>query len=381
MTRKLASIVQIDSIEQIDGADLIEVAMVGGWRIIVNKSDFKIGDKALFFEIDSYLPIRDEFEFLRKSSYKKINEDEEGFRLKTMKLRGVLSQGLLLPIDTFKSTKNSKVGENVTDKLGVKLYEVPEVQVKVGKPSKVRMRLNKIHNFIFKFNPYLAKIINILLCKIFLSKKISGNFPNFLVKSDQNRIQNLSNKLEYLSEQLYEVTIKIDGSSMTVFHNEKDVGVCSRNLRLNMLEDSKYVAVVNRQEIIEKLKDFYKLTKRNIAVQGELFGEGIQGNPEKIIGQDFRIFDIYDIDKKHFVSPSERVVIVEQLGLKHVPIIANNFSIKDMSVDDLLEYAEGESLHSKKREGLVFKAMSYNRFGNIDSFKCIANSYLLKLKD
>ena len=125
MERKLASIRKVREIKPIEGADAIELAIVDGWQCVAKKGEFKVNDLCVYFEIDSFLPIKDEFEFLRKSSYKKMGE-AEGFRLKTIKLRGELSQGLIIPISNFnEDIQKMEEGTDLTDILEVQKYEQP----------------------------------------------------------------------------------------------------------------------------------------------------------------------------------------------------------------------------------------------------------------
>ena len=357
MSRRLVTFRTISEIRPIENADSIELAMVDGWQVVVKKNEFKIGDTAIYCEVDSFLPIRDEFEFLRRSSYRKMG-DEEGFRLKTIKLRGEISQGLLLPLSSLNLT-GSEDEENLTSSLGVKLYEPP------------------------------------------LPAQLGGNaiglFPSFIPKTDQERVQNLKGKLwgqgsvvKYTDgegneiiktippppKRKYEVTEKLDGSSLTVFNHDDSFGVCSRNLQLEENSENSYWKVVQRYNLKEKLRG------HNVAVQGELCGEGIQKNKYKLRGQDIYVFDIFDIEKKRYMSPEERETFLSAVApeLKTVPIIARNFELPE-NISALLLYTQGASqLNAKQeREGLVFKEeeSSLNRF----SFKAISNSYLLAEKD
>ena len=205
MERKLASIKKITNIQPIEGADMIELASVGGWNVVVAKNvNHKVGDLVIYCEIDSFLPIKEEFEFLRKSSYKKMDE-QEGFRLKTMKLRGQLSQGLILPISILNPPGTniyveSFEGLDVTEMLGIVKYEPPI-------PTQ-------------------------------LAGKVVGGFPSFIQKTDEERIQNLSNEYEhYKTNHKFFVTEKLDGTSMTVYLNEGKFGVCSRNWELEKDEE------------------------------------------------------------------------------------------------------------------------------------------------
>jgi RNA ligase (TIGR02306 family) len=125
MERKLASIQVIRDIRPIEGADAIELAIINNWQVVVAKNvGHQIGDHVVYCEIDSFLPIQEEFEFLRKSSYKKM-ADREGFRLKTIKLRGQVSQGLILPMSVFGDFGwTAYEGLDVTERLGIIKYEL-----------------------------------------------------------------------------------------------------------------------------------------------------------------------------------------------------------------------------------------------------------------
>lgn len=367
VTRKLASIRLISEIRPIDGADNIELAIVDGWQCIVKKGEFKAGNPCIYFEIDSFLPIRPEFEFLRKSSYKKMC-NKEGFRLKTIRLRGQISQGLVLRLDTFWGTSNSvethlaflqgillqrgmsfeevsnhMVGLDVTDLLGVIKYEPP-----------------------------------IPAC---LAGKVKGNFPSFIRKTDLERVQNIWDKVKY-DDQLYEVTIKLDGTSCTFYLNDGNFGVCSRNLELKEDENNVYWKMARKYNI----EEFLRKLGKNIALQGEIIGEGIQCNPEGIKGQEFYLFDIWDIDNQRYFRPEERMFIIGGKCINHVPIcrygydeispVSSLHAISLMFFDDLgklLDFANGKSLHAKMREGLVFKS-----YESDIRFKVISNEYLLK---
>ena len=197
MERKLASVRKISDIQSIPGADMIELAIVDGWKVVVAKNvGHKVGDMVVYCEIDSFLPIKEEFEFLRKSSYKKMSDGTEGFRLRSIKLKGQISQGLVLPLKDLQLPNKDllEVGMDVTKELGIVKYERPI-------PAE-------------------------------LSGKIKGLFPSFLRKTDEERIQNLSNEYENLKQHKFYVTEKLDGSSATFYSKDGVFGVCSRNLEL-----------------------------------------------------------------------------------------------------------------------------------------------------
>lgn len=347
--RKLVTIRTVGEILPIDGADAIETAKVDGWQCVVKKGVFRPGDLGVYCEIDSFMPVRPEFEFLRKGCYKRLADGSEGFRIRTIRLRKTLSQGLLLPMTDFPGM-STEIGADVTEALGVIKYEPPI-------PAQ-------------------------------LSGKIRGNFPGFLRKTDQERIQNLYGKYaESFRDQWFEATVKLDGSSCTVYRRDESFGVCSRNLDLVEDDANSFWNVVNRLGLRDVLSRYGK----NIALQGELVGEGIQKNAERLTGQHFYLFDVFDIDAQRYLTPDERYIVLKDLIvlihegrapvvgdiLKHVPVIDTFKPFLQMNLEQILEYAEGKSINSDNREGVVFK--SADRIdGEVVSFKAISNRYLLE---
>jgi RNA ligase (TIGR02306 family) len=204
-------------------------------------------------------------------------------------------------------------------------------------------------------------------------------FPSVIPKTDQERVQNLSVELaEWMLEGLHwEVTEKLDGSSMTVYIIDGEVGVCSRNLDLKPNKDNSLWATAYRNEIDVKLIQ----SLSNLAIQGELVGNGIQGNMYKMRDQDFYVYDIYDIDAGRYFTPVERVAYCKAWDIKHVPVLAYSADLLDTlgitTMDQILKFAEGKSamcdITSPEREGLVFKCHEKQV-----SFKAISNKFLLK---
>jgi RNA ligase (TIGR02306 family) len=339
--RKMATVRRIDEIRPIKDADAIEAAVVGGWVVVTKRGEFKAGDLAVYLEIDSWVP-HAIAPFLSKGQDPREYNGVQGERLRSIRLRGQISQGLLLPLSIlprslgFEFATDKTVGEDVSHWLGIQKWEAPI-------PAQ-------------------------------LAGDIEGNFPSVVPKTDQERIQNLSEELkEWQSNSAFtwEVTEKLDGSSMTVFVHGDRAGVCSRNWSLKETAGNTLWTVVRREGLIEKIRQ----TGRNLALQGELIGEGIQGNPYNIKGQDFRLFDIYDIDRGEYLGPLERRVFAETHGIKHVPVLATEMVIEEW-VTGLLTMADGLSTLNPKtnREGLVFKC---NTFGG-PSFKVVSNRWLLK---
>lgn len=342
MERKLATVRIITDIKPIEGADMIELATVGGWNVVVAKNvGHKVNDKVVYCEIDSFLPIREEFEFLRKSSYKKMG-DQEGFRLKTIRLRGQVSQGLILPIGVlpiteFATAHNLPEGMDVTEMLGIVKYEPPI-------PAE-------------------------------LAGKVKGQFPSFLRKTDEERVQNLVKEYEEYriqSKHQFYITEKLDGSSATFYLNNGEFGVCSRNLELLETEGNTFWKVAREMDLENKLRQY----GRNLSLQGELIGEGIQGNPYKIKGHTVKFFNVFDIDKQQRVVINEFLTIMDELNLDFVPYLEVPAMLPN-TVEGMLKYAEGKSRLNDKteREGVVVRSMD-----NTISFKAISNNFLLNEK-
>ena len=336
MERNLASIRKITNITPIDGADKIELATIDSWKVVVAKdANHKSGDMVIYCEIDSFLPIKEEFEFLRKSSYKKMSDGTEGFRLKTIKLRGQVSQGLILPMSVVEYTNvQFEVGMDVTNLLGITKYEPPI-------PAE-------------------------------LSGKVKGLFPSFLRKTDEERVQNLTKEYENyksLGRKFY-VTEKLDGSSATFYFRNGVFGVCSRNLELLETEGNTFWRVAREL----KLEEWLGTLENNVCLQGELVGESVQGNPYKIKGQTVRFFNGFNVDTQENIPFLEFVELIQKMNLTTVPILDYDFTLPE-TVENMLEYADKKSeLNSNfDREGIVVR--SYDR---TISFKVISNKFLLK---
>ena len=344
--RKLATIQTIKEILPIEGADAIEIAVVNGWSVVVAKNaNHKVGDKVIYCEIDSFLPTEPEFEFLRKSSYKKLSDGTEGFRLRTIKLRGQISQGLIISLSNAKQIvqRNLNIddpdwteGENVSEKLGIIKYEPPVPASLEG----------------------IAK----------------GLFPPFIPKTDEERIQNLSETYFTFKENpvSYYVTEKLDGSSATYYYRNGEFGVCSRNLELIETDDNTFWKVARILDLENKLKSL----NFNASLQGELVGEGIQGNPYKILGQKVFFFNVYNIDEGHYLDFDRFTEIIASLELSTVPILETNFKLPN-TIEEILSYSENKSFLNKSfdREGVVIRSVDRKV-----SFKAISNRFLLNEK-
>ena len=361
MSRKLASIQKIEWINPIPNKDKIELAGVLGFQVIVQKNEYKIGDKTIFVEIDSVLPDKPEFEFLKSKK----------FRIKTMKLSGTLSQGICFPLSMLPN-KEYELDEDVTQILEIQKYEPNE--------DNRDIELDKIDS-----NKYKHPIFKILfrfkfIRNLILSKKQNKGFPEFISKTDETRIQNIPHILKN-KDIKYVVHEKIDGQSGTFFlkkttrkwfwqKDSYDFGVCSRNLRLWNKNNSSYWSVVEKYNIENILKDLIR-DRDFIAIQGECVASNVQGNKYKVEEPDLYVFNLIYPEGKVDSLKGER--ILREYGLKWCPLIDDSFTLLD-SVNEMLEYATGESeLYKTLREGLVFRSSAHNI-----SFKSVSPTFLIK---
>lgn len=333
--RKLVTIREICEIRPIEGADKIEVATVDGWDVVVKKGEFKVGNKAIYFEIDSFIPTGIAPFLTKPDHYPKEFNGIQGERLKTIKLRGQISQGLLLPLEILGKCGISYVDidEDLSEKLGVRKWERP-------------------------ITPNLRGTVK-------------GNFPSLVPKTDEERIQNLKKYLPGWVDKTWEVSEKLNGSSATMYLDlDWDFHVCSRNLDLKPDSNNAFWQVADRYQIGHKMIDNGLI---GYAIQGELCGTGIQGNQYGINGLDFFVYKVYDVKNGRYLNPDERLALTEYLGLKHVPILHRNFKVT-MNLQEILKFVEGKSiLNGSEREGLVFKDESSDL-----SWKGISNKFLMK---
>lgn len=341
--RKLASIQKIISLEPILGADRIEKATVEGWELVTKKGEFQVGNLCVYIEVDSIVLDKPEFEFLR----------DRKFRVKTIKLRKQISQGLVLPLSILPQG-NYKEGDDVTEILGVKKYDPEGDLERKLIEEKLTNSNNKISRFLSRY-PWYRRLL-------FKPKK--GGFPSFINKTDEIRIQNIPNILQEEKDTVFQVTEKVDGQSGTyflvknphrlfgLFGKKYIFGVCSRNLHLPKPNNSSYWTIAKQLKIEDVL---YKLIGDNqyVVLQGEILGEGIQGNKYKIKGYDFRAFNLKYPNKQIDTVTMEK--ILKNYGIKSVVVLDDNFKLED-TVPKMVEYAKGKSkLLDILREGIVVR--------------------------
>lgn len=373
--RKLASVVTIENLLPIEGADRIEIAIVGGWQVIVQKGLYVVGGKAVYLEIDSLLNTELEpFADLARLSSKLLHNVNgvTHARIKTMKMKGVVSQGFCVPLSAARLPEDIALGADVTSFLNVLKYEsVEENEAKNGTPGR--------------------------------TGKSALGFPKFIPKTDQTRVQNITAlyKKAVAEQELFEKTFKLDGSSLTAYVKDGFAGVCSRNVGFQTQDQGK--------GFVQTLKDFIAQWKqrgferakwepilkkddnaftqmaeeaglirailmdgRNLAVQGEMVGPSIQKNFEGVDKNTFFCYDVYVIDEARYMLPAERRAWCEKYGVPHVPVadVGPLLATVEAAITD----ADGPSgVKGKRREGFVYK--SENRDF---SFKVISNQYLLK---
>lgn len=329
--RKLASIQRIAEIKNIPNADSICAYRVNGWLVVDSIGKYQVNDLVIFCEIDSWIPENIAPFLFKGREYNGV----KGERLRTIKLRGQVSQGLLLPIHVVMANPSSSSihwneGGDVTELLGIQKWERPI-------PTQLQGQMH-------------------------------GNFPSFIHKTDQERIQN---RLEVLdSHDKWEVSLKMDGSSMTVYWWEGVFGVCSRNIDLKTDQEGNTFV-----DVAKRVFDEYDFT--GLAIQGELMGPKIQGNRENLEKHQFFVFNIFEISRQEYLTPEFTRAFCKENGLTHVPVLHPLMKIDGVTLESMLDFADNtRSLNHPVAEGLVFK-----REDGQDSFKVISNKFLLKEKE
>lgn len=359
--RQLATIRTVASTRPIQGADRIEVAQVDGWECVVKKGEFEVGQQIVYVEVDSVMPERPEFEFLR----------DRKFRVRTIKLRGQVSQGLVLPLDILPAG-NYKLGDDVTELLGVTKYDPEAQQEALLLAKQPETPANPIAKFLMRFKWYR---------RLFMKPKRKGGFPDWIVKTDETRIQNLTTLFDIESKKgtQFSVTEKVDGQSATYFlqkvsRRKYEFGVCSRNIRLGTPDNSSYWKIARKYDIENVLKKLVG-EYQTIVLQGEICGDGIQGNKYRISGYDLFAFNLIYPD--HKCTTAEIKEVLAPFGIKSVPIVEEGKVLPE-TIAELVEYSKGKSVVRKeqKREGVVMRNVQSGI-----SFKVINPDFLLAEKD
>lgn len=337
--RHLATVAKVEEIQPIPGCDNIEYVRIRRWMVIVKKADnLKVGDLCVYCEVDSMLPKRPEFAFLAHC----------GYRIKTMKMRGVFSQGIVFPLSILPPrTEPYLERENLTQLLGVRKYEPPEQ----GPGGRGRRNHHK-----------------------------KGDFPEFIPKTDEERIQNCWDDSfvrfkQYNPDATCDETKKLDGMSTTVYMYNGEYVVCSRNFKVK--PGSLWYDHCAKLGMEQKIRSLGK----NIAFQGELVGPKCNGNAYKLKELALYFFSVFLIDEQKYMSYDEMISLCAQLGLQTVPISNRNYTIPD-NYDALIAKADNsmsELNPSVHDEGMVYVFSTQYRRCRY-SFKVISRNYELKKK-
>lgn len=336
--RKLASVQKVKFVRPIAGADAIECVGVLGWECVSKKGEFLPGDECVYFEIDSLLPDAPVFEFLKKACWK---EELGKYRLRTVRLKGQISQGLALPIGLFPELSGLEAGSDATEILGIEKYEPP------------------------------------------MPAQIQGDARSFswpVEKTDETRIQQDDEYgfISRLTGRPYYISLKIDGTSSSFMVSEGEYHVCGRNYSYKKSDSHSFWMISERYGIEARLRDHEFRTGQRLAIQGEIAGPGIQKNPLGLKHADLFVFNIVDIDAGRLCLDSS-LRIAAEFGLKFVPILERGESFSYSQLD-LLDLAKGKYIDhfssakpGQDREGIVIRSIC----GGI-SFKAINNDFLLR---
>ena len=338
--RKLASVQYVHGVTPIEGADNIECVHVLGWQCVANKGQFQVGDHCVYMEVDSFLPICPEFEFLRKTSYKNSELLGEGFRLKTVKFRGQISQGLVQPLSILPEG-DYQLGADVTDLLGIRKWEIEE--------------------------------------RVTTSGTVIGDFPSFITKTDELRVQSYPGLIdEFRQVPEYYISTKMDGTSVTMYHKDGHFGVCGRNYEYADDEKCAMWQYAHEHRIPERAEE---LGITDIAIQGEFCGAGIQNNRLKLVRPEWYVFTVVDLTTGRRVPLPKMQDLCEKLGLKMVPIEERGSDFPYSTIEELLKRAKGKYASGMNKEGIVIRPVEPVYSRTIEgplSMKVLNNDYLLK---
>ncbi|MCA1806610.1 MAG: RNA ligase (ATP) [Actinobacteria bacterium] len=342
ITRKLATIQTVKEVLPIEGADNIVLVTFdkNNWRCVMKKNEADEGLRVVYFEVDSLLPKDDErFAFM----------EPRGFRVKTVKLRGQISQGLAMPVMLFadeipiEAVHTDADGYDVSAILKVEKYE-PPVSVQMG-------------------------------------GDVKGAFPGFVMKTDEERIQNYTEEdlTRFFAHPLI-ATVKVDGTSATYYYNDQtdEFGVCSRNLELKHSEDNIYWKMERKYDLQNRLRHL----NYSFAIQGEIVGPGIQKNRAHFEENMLLVFTIQDLEEHRRLTADEMRDVIEDLNsfsdatpIQTVPEIGRYEPNTFTSYDELLELSQGDNVvNHYVREGIVVRALDDDTI----SWKVINPKYLLK---
>lgn len=397
--RELAYVVTIDEIRPIEGYDRVEYARVGGWWVIVRKDQFKVGDLAIYIEVDSKVPEQEPFMFL----------DKRNFKVKTLKMCKVISQGLLMSPEDFGWTIEDgyiftgkphgpgaeyfQLGDFLTQNLGITYADAADNKRKANSADKYKLMAQR-NGKLFSKQPFrwlMKRDWGKKLLFIFFGKKKDkrGAWPSWVVKTDEERCQNMPWLFPGNPDEEYIATEKVDGTSTTFTmkgHGRKrEFYVCSRNVVFDKpdkgcyYDTNVYVEMAekyNIENVLASILDIYKGDLDFVTIQGETYGEGIQKRDYGLKGHDLKVFNLIfgfsNGEVKRF-NPKDMREFLKQYDIPCVDIVDEHFKIP-ATCDELLAAAGGEStIDGGMREGLVFRS-----YDGVKSFKAVDNAFLLR---
>lgn len=302
----LATIQRIKEVKQHINADALDIVKVLGWEVVTKRNEFKPGDLCIYICIDTIVPNTPTFEFLKNKS----------FRIKPIRLRGQYSNGICFPLSILPNDINSlSEGDDVTQILNIKKYEKPI-------PAE-------------------------------LSGVMEGHIPSFLIITDEDNLRSIPDAIPEMYGRPYYITKKLDGSSGTYFVHNNTFGVCSRRINLKESETNGFWKIAKKYDIENILK--LEFPDKNIAIQGEVYGEGIQKNPLKIKGIDFSIFNLFDIDGRSYLDYTALVNFTNKYNIPMVPIIDEGITF-GYNLEDLIELSKKQTyLDNDPAEGIVIR--------------------------
>lgn len=376
--RNLASIQKIRALEPIQGKDRIELASILGWQVIVEKGMHRVGDLVVYCEVDSILPEHPAFEFLRSRCY---SPRWKGFRIRTLKFGDAISQGIVFPLSLLDSTKKMTEGTDVTEFLKIRKYDPEELAYQTAIASRKR---GPFMTWLFKF------AITRWVWRLLYGKDKKGPWPDYIIKTDETRIQNVPNILNDYGDLRVYITEKMDGQSASYAYHDKKLVVCSRNLWLKTPTNSNWWIVARKYDMEKKLK---LLAEKglDVVIQGEICGPGIQGNKYNLGDLQFFMFSAINKKTRQYVDYSTLMQIQQITELPTVPVLEVDRVLNSIapSVPAVVEYArswDSRITSGVIREGVVIRSMDgkpggVRGLGIHFSFKVINPDFLLKFED
>jgi len=382
----LATIERVLSVEPIEGADSIEKITVLGWELVAKKGEFTPGSLCVYAQVDSILPPRPEFAFLEAVKY----------RIKTRRMRGQISQGIAFPLTVLFQTPQA-ISNNIADKMEVLKSGRLVINVEGQEPITVSLEegtdVTEILGIV-KYDPP-EEDTGLEVGGKPGKSATKGNFPSFISKTDETRIQAVPSVLRDSVGEVLFATEKLDGSSMTVFliPDEKltdgtyRFGVCSRNQEKKELDTCHFWALARRLDLESKMRRHVEenpaFYPAGICLQGELVGPGVQKNKLKLKEHDFYCFNVYNVGTREFLSYSDFVGACETMGVQTVPVIYDNLQIdENTTVHTLVDLATRKSVvcPTAEAEGLVFRTKTESKHRKLGrfSFKAINPLFCLK---